>query len=176
MYLLRFLEGRSALIGREIADRVTVEYRLACSGELYNRKVITAGGWRKSDVTRVLLRTPLELFVASQPFAAYPQELCVRLDLSYVTESHGGKISSIRTFLSDEDIVEDLSSILSLLSRRLISPGSKTREQHSDPQLALGSYGSDFPMPVLSAAPIAVWAQRPATIVYRPQRPRSNRQ
>jgi hypothetical protein len=39
-----------------------VEYRLACSGVLYNRRVITAD-WRKSDASRILLREPVELFV-----------------------------------------------------------------------------------------------------------------
>jgi hypothetical protein len=59
-------------VDREVAPAksVEVEYRLACSGELYNRNVLTAD-WRKSDVTRILLRTPFELFVASQPFAHY---------------------------------------------------------------------------------------------------------
>ena len=80
MYLLKFLEeARSRSAG------VNVEYRLACSGEFYNRKVLTHD-WRKSDVTRILLEQPFPIFVASQPFDSYPQELCVRLTLNTVTE------------------------------------------------------------------------------------------
>lgn len=73
MYLLEFLRTSA----NTSAGNIRVEHRLLCSGELYNRRVITYD-WRKSDVTRVLLRKPCELFVASQPFAAYPQELCIR--------------------------------------------------------------------------------------------------
>ncbi|GEM_PF-1983285 len=166
MYLLKFLSSSSDASLDASSDRIAVEYRLACSGELYNRNVQTYD-WRKSDVTRVLLRTPLELFVASQPFAAYPQELCVRLALAEVTESQeeqGGCFS--RTFIPDEDIIEDLCSILSLLSRRLISPGEKVREQYPQAQsAALGSYGTDVPTPVLSSRRLTTWAQRPATVV-----------
>ena len=85
MYLLRFLEAASTLTANSDAGPVGVEYRLACSGEFYNRRVETFD-WRKSDITRVLLRGPFELFVASQPFDSYPQELCMRLNLAVVTE------------------------------------------------------------------------------------------
>ena len=49
MYLLKFLHEK-----QERPTGVEVEYRLACSGEFYNRKVETAD-WRKSDVTRIPL-------------------------------------------------------------------------------------------------------------------------
>jgi len=146
MYLLQFLAGSSSHAGA-----VDVEYRLACSGELCNRKVLIAGDYRKSDVSRVLLRTPLELFVVGHPFDKYPQELCTRLKLDFVTESKG---SSGTTFLPDEDVVEDFCSILSLLSRRLISPVAKIRERHADYGSglglhdALGSYASELPAPI----------------------------
>lgn len=163
MYLLRFLDRDLGGVEGDKPDTVRVEYRLACSGELYNRRVVTTD-WRKSDTTRVLLREPLELFVASQPFAAYPQELCLRMAVSRVTEQENvANISASSSFLPDEDIVEDLCSILSLLSRRLVSLASKTREQYSDEQPALGSYGSDRPIPLLQAPYVAVWTQRPAT-------------
>jgi hypothetical protein len=80
MYLLQFLETAPSRAAAAAPEAVDIEYRLACSGELFNRKVIT-GDWRKSDITRVLLRTPLELFVNSQPFDAYD-----RTDLLYQVE------------------------------------------------------------------------------------------
>jgi hypothetical protein len=84
MYFLKFLEKARDRSGIA-SDGVEVEYRLACSGELYNRKVLTADH-RKGDITRVLLRSPIELFVASQPFSDYPQELCARMKIGQITE------------------------------------------------------------------------------------------
>jgi len=168
MYLLQFF-AKSATGGSSAID---VEYRLACSGELCNRKVITAGDYRKSDVSRVLLRHPLELFVVGHPFDAYPQELCIRLSLDYVTERHDADSgSSVAMFLPDQDVVEDFCSILSLLSRRLISPVIKTRERHrnEDPRLglhdALGSYGLEVPTPILNLSAASVWEPRPLTLI-----------
>lgn len=163
MYLLRFLEAALTRTTNSDAGSVGVEYRLACSGEFYNRRVETFD-WRKSDITRVLLRGPFELFVASQPFDSYPQELCVRLKPAVVTEQ--GK-NVTRTLLPDEDIVEDLCSLLTLLSRRLVSSVCKTRQSSDDgPDLsALGSFGSEFPTPILPLQHIAAWKQRPITVL-----------
>jgi hypothetical protein len=127
MYLLKFLQEAQSRSGG-----VDVEYRLACSGEFYNRRVETFD-WRKSDVTRILLDQPFSIFVASRPFDSYPQELCVRLTLNTVTEEGGApNMRGIRTFLPDDDVVEDLCAVLSLVSRRLVSTVTKTREKHDD--------------------------------------------
>jgi hypothetical protein len=85
MHLVEYLKGVQRADSGSTREMVEVEYRLACSGELYDRRVVTAD-WRKSDITRILLREPFELFAASHPFDDYPQELCARLKLSYVTE------------------------------------------------------------------------------------------
>ena len=159
MYVLQFLERLSNK--RDSADGVEVEYRFACSGELYNRSVRT-GDWRNSDATRVLLRTPFELFVVSQPFEDYPQELCARLVLTRVTESEQ---RFTRTFLPDKDVIEDLSSLLSLLSRRLIVPVAKIRERRTTEIAALGSYGVDVPTPIISHSRVTSWKKRPATVI-----------
>jgi len=120
MYLLKRLQDA----GNQ-TPKVEVEYRLACSGEFYSRKVVTFD-WRKSDMTRVLLEHPFPLFVTSRPFDSYPQELCVRIPLNFVREEAG---RGSRVFLPDDDVVEDLCAILSLLSRRLVSVVTKTREK-----------------------------------------------
>ena len=81
MHLIEFLKGLQPGDNESLQEAVEVEYRLACSGELYNRGVVTAD-WRKSDITRVLLsERRVELFVASRPFDDYPQELRYRQDL-----------------------------------------------------------------------------------------------
>lgn len=167
---------------------VEVEYRRACSGELYR---VPASDWRKSDIARVLLTEPFELFVVSQPFDDYPQELCARFKLFYITETHHVPRSPEKaqvtssTFLPDTEIVEDLCSVLSLLARRLISVVGKTRERWLEsntigetanhPWAAaralataphyLGSYGWDTPVPALTRARFAVWRKRPLTII-----------
>jgi len=112
MYALGFLKERSE--EKLSTGAVEVEYRLVCSGELYNRNVKT-GDWRKSGVARILLRTPFELFVASEPFEDYPQELCARLVVTRASESDH---LFARGFLPDKDVIEDLCSLLTLLSRR----------------------------------------------------------
>jgi hypothetical protein len=83
-----------------------------------------------------------------------------------MTERDGTEgVSFTRDFLPDEDIIEDLCSVLSLLSRRLISLVGKTRERHFLDQPALGSYGSDLPVPILSISQAAVWRRRPLSIL-----------
>jgi|SRR5579871_427415 len=165
MYLLDFLT--TAARGAENTPQgVTVEHRLACSGELYNSRVITAN-WRKSDVTRVLARSPFELFVVSQPFDAYPQELCLRGKLGYVTEQSADQNLSFRsTFLPDDEIVEDLCSVLSLLARRLIVPIVSTRQIYGDENKGLGSFGTDWPYPLLDVR-YTSWKRRLATVVTK---------
>jgi hypothetical protein len=165
VYLLRFLERARRKQQDALERRVAVEYRLACSGELLNRRAVVID-WRKSDIARILLRAPFELFVSSQPFDTYSQELCVRTIISRMTERDGTEgVSFTRDFLPDEDIIEDLCSVLSLLSRRLISLVGKTRERHFLDQPALGSYGSDLPVPILSISQAAVWRRRPLSIL-----------
>jgi hypothetical protein len=117
-YALGFLKARSEEVKArseegDSAGAFEVEYRLSCSGELYNRNIKT-GDWRKSDATRILLRTPFELFVASDPFDDYPQELCARLVVNRVVIENPPE-SFTRVFLPDEDVIEDLCSLLTIL-------------------------------------------------------------
>jgi hypothetical protein len=159
MYLLKFLqEARDRAIG------VEVEYRLACSGEFYNRKVQT-WDWRKSDVARILLDQPFSIFVTSRPFDSYPQELCARMTLNFVGEDGGAPNArhSI-TFLPDDDVVEDLCAVLSLLSRRLVSTITKTREKHDDPDTPHW-FPSDMPMPILDRPKVIAWRPKPGTVI-----------
>jgi hypothetical protein len=163
MYALGFLKERSE--EKLSTGAVEVEYRLVCSGELYNRNVKT-GDWRKSGVARILLRTPFELFVASEPFEDYPQELCARLVVTRASESDH---LFARGFLPDKDVIEDLCSLLTLLSRRLIAPVAKIRERHSTEIEVLGSYGTDVPIPMMGHSKVVSWKRRAATIITTPQ-------
>ncbi len=165
MYLLQFLKQAARSESPTIGE-VSVEHRLLCSGELFNARVMTAD-WRKSDVTRVLSRSPFELFVTSRPFDSYPQELCARFRLNYETEkAEAARASFVRSFLPDDEIVEDLCSILTLLARRLIVPVVKTREQHEQEVTALGSFGRDIPLP-LTETTAPSWKPRHSVVITR---------
>lgn len=153
MYFLDFLKK-----DKPRAAGVQVEYRLACSGELFNRTIQTFD-WRMSDATRILLEHPVSLKVASQPFDSYPQEISARFKVDFVTEkSESALPSHSRTFLPDGDIIEDLCSILTLLSRRLVTTVTKTREQYGDDR------SSEISVPILSMPSPVAWPRRPATV------------
>ncbi len=96
MYLLEFLEKASNQTNKPGGDTVGVEYRLACSGELYNRRVINFLDWAEErDATR--LGCSKRLWNCSWPASrspAYPQELCARLTLGYVTEKKADQSAS----------------------------------------------------------------------------------
>lgn len=143
MYFVKFLQANGHHTSGD-----EVEYRLACSGELFNRTVQTQD-WRKSDATRMLLDNPFSLVVASRPFDSYPQELCARIKVQSVTETSAGFST---TFLPDKDIVEDASAMLTLLSRRLITPVVKTMVGH-------------VPTPIIEDFKVVAWPRRPLSII-----------
>ena len=112
MYVLQFLAGK-------FDAGITTEYRLLCSGELFNKNVMTFD-YRKSEPSRWLLAKPFNLRIVSQPFYAHPQELRLVFSCSaYVTE--GTERCSI-TFPPDDDIAKDLAALLTVFLRRLVTP------------------------------------------------------
>lgn len=143
-------------------DIVTVEYRLACSGELYNEKVFTTD-WRKSDATRLLLTTPFELFVASQPFNDYPQELALRFNTHQVTESKGNTSCS---FLPDLEIAQDIAAFLSLFCRRLITVAAKVRESYPKERKDLPAVFQDRPVAFTTSMTLSHWKRCPSAVIY----------
>jgi hypothetical protein len=100
----------------------------------------------------------------SHPFADYPQELCARLAVNRVVNENPSK-SFTRVFLPDEDVIEDLCSLLTFLSRRLITPVGKIRERHPTGIDGLGSYAEAVPIPIMGPSKVAIWKRRPATII-----------
>ncbi len=160
MYVLSLLKGGDF----ESADGlpVTFDYRLLFSGEIFNSRVLTSD-WRKSDATRIILRSPFSLFVCSHPFYDYPQELALKFASPSVTEKHGAVISS---FYPDEEISRDIAAILTLLTRRLVTVATKVREIHprryeEEPDLFL-----DLPTPIVNSLERVHWIRKPATVVY----------
>ena len=124
MYILEFLSG---LTGKDdtSTNGIKFEYRLLCSGELYNAKL--SSGWRKDTWARILLGKPFLLSVCSQRFDDYPQELALRFRAERVRETRG---KTTYDFYPDEEIARDIAALLSLLLRRLITIAAKVREIH----------------------------------------------
>lgn len=161
MYILDLFK-QSNSDAPEALDGAAFEYRLLCSGELYNANVITAD-WRKSDVTRSLVSGPFLLSVCSHPFDDYPQELSLRFKTTMVAETKGRTTSM---FYADEEIARDLSSILSLLLRRLIRVAAKVREIHPRHYDREPDYLLDNSIDFVNRITRNYWARKPATIVY----------
>jgi len=160
MYLLDYLKDPEFKKSPE--NFVIVEYRLLCSGELYNEKVLTFD-WRKEDATRLLLTEPFGLTVVSSPFNDYPQELALRFRVREVTETKG---RSSYMFIPDEEIARDLAALLSLLCRRLITVAAKVRQ--SQPK-GLNDYPAvfrDWPVPFTGSLKLTSWQRQLSTVVY----------
>jgi hypothetical protein len=78
MYVLDALRSR--------AGAPQSEFRLLCSGALYNGNYAMTD-WTKSDAARLLLSSPVVLLVVSQPPQAYPQELLLQVPIARVLET-----------------------------------------------------------------------------------------
>jgi hypothetical protein len=163
MYVLDYLAGKYGHPGDTGA--IVTEYRLLCSGELYNGRVQTLGDWRKSDITRNLLSHPCILRVVSQPFDDYPQELLLRVSApESVTETKGNSSLILRP---DDDVAEDLASLLTLFLRRLITVSVKVRVTYPTnpmvpPDRESGPH--DWPLPIVNSATRITWRKRPVSI------------
>ncbi len=157
MHLLAFLERPK---GDGQSPTSCFEYRLLCSGELYSSSVATTD-WRKSDGTRLLLLEPFFLAVCSERFNDFPQELLLRFLTSQVKEEHG---NSVIIFHADEDIAADLSALLTLLCRRLITVSARVRQVYSDDHK--DSPFRDWSIGFVKALERTHWQQKPSSVTY----------
>ena len=165
MYILEYLAGKYGNLGDK--DSIVTEYRLLCSGELYNGRVQTFD-WRKSDVTRILLRAPCALRVVSQPFDDYPQELSLLIVAPHsVTETRGDFSIVLRP---DDQIVEDLVSLLTLFLRRLVTVFAKVRVRYphnfSAPLGLEKPEPSDLHLPIANPATRVAWKTRGISVMW----------
>jgi hypothetical protein len=164
MHILNFLkkQGQKQTAG----DFITCEYRLLCSGTIYNSDVLTAD-WRKSDVTRLILISPFTVFVASHPFDDYPQELALRFTPELITKER--KMDSFKgsmIFYPDEEIARDIAALLSLFCRRLITVSAKIRETHPKGYAGDLEVFRDWPIGFVNSLKVKHWEREPATVVY----------
>ena len=160
MYILDFLMGFPKLQTSE--NTISFEYRILCSGELYNSRVLTSD-WRKSESSRILFDSLFTLIVCSHPFDEYPQELALRFSAPLVTEKHG---QSTSMFYPDDDIARDLAALLTLFCRRLITVAGKVREIHPKQHANEPAVFQDWPIGLTKSLNPVYWERKPFTIEH----------
>lgn len=166
MYILEFLKGQKP--EQPGNDVITCEYRLLCSGELYNGDVETLD-WRKSTLCRLLLNSPFTVFVASDPREAnYPQELALRFTTHMVTEEHEYTYKTSYSYYPDEEIAKDIAALLCLFCRRLITVCAKVREIHPKQYENEPEVLQDLPVDFIKSLKIVSWKRHLSTVIYGP--------
>ena len=120
--------------------------------------------YRKSVACRLLLNQPFTLFVCSE-FNQYPLELCLRFSLPLVEERGS---SGCLLYHPDEEIARDISAILTLYFRRLITVSCKTREEKKENELNYPDVIQKWPVSFTSSINKIAWKQKPAVLVTKP--------
>ena len=166
MYILEFLKGQKP--EQPSNEVMTCEYRLLCSGEIYDGDVETFD-YRKSTASRLILSFPFTVFVASNPlYNNYPQELALRFTTQMVTEERESTIKSIFMFYPDEEIAKDIAALLCVFCRRLITVCAKVREIHPKQYANEPEVIQDFPVDFINSIQIKSWKRHPATSILFP--------
>jgi len=144
-------------------ERIVSEYRLTCSGCLYNGNVETFD-WTKSSTTRNLSNDYFQLFVASQPHEHYPQELALLFSCPYTTSTHNNTTGQESfTYRPDDEVASDLATLITLFARRLVTIASKVRVIH--PQEDRGVQETPFP---IQGEIGQAWPMQPSQIITSP--------
>lgn len=156
MFLLDYLKKTKNLRTLSRSELVSFEYRLVCSGALYNRTVNTTN-WKRNNESRLLLDDPFQLSVCSIPLDDYPQELCLRFKTNYsdVDMSYG--------------VIVDLPPLLTLLFRRLITVAANVREVRESENGRHSSFFTDRPLPFTRSINVVNWPRGKDVIDYHPQ-------
>src|SRR4030095_1268411 len=113
MYVLDFLKDR--MDSQRENDRIFCEYRLVCSGVIYQDGDVQNMDWWKRPHARIIMSSPVSLIVASETKNDYPQELSLRFVSPLVTERSE---RAIDIFYPDEEIARDLAALLSLFFQK----------------------------------------------------------
>jgi len=141
------------------------EYRLLCSGELFNEKVLTAN-YQKTDAARFLMRGPFDLMVCSHRYDDYPQELALSIAVEQVQEGGGSLTVSHRP---DDEVARDIAALLSVYTRRLITVAGKVRTRWPDGIEGLEPRRDEWPAPIVGRIRAVAWPKRPATVSHGPE-------
>jgi hypothetical protein len=163
MHILSFLAG--SFPSNAESGVIRFEYRLLCSGALYNGATITTD-WSKGDAARPILLSPFSLFVCSHPFDDYPQELALRFQCPLVTETSKSQTSY---HYPDDEIAHDLAALLSLFLRRLITVAAKVRETRDRSHPRELEVFLDYPVDFINTLTPSYWARKPASVSFGAQ-------
>jgi len=163
--LFEFLRGSFSAAG---GDEATVEYRLVCSGVLYNSRVLIAD-WTRSDACRILSPSSFKLIVASSQIDEYPQELALSFRCPVVRESYKQQTGIVDQFMfrPDGEIIAGLASLLTVFTRRLITVRTKVREMYEGSASDVAAEFRDMPIPIGDRLG-TYWPPRPASVITTP--------
>lgn len=157
-YLIPWL---AALKSTEVQeDPYEVEYRLLCSGTLTTADTAQPG-WEKNSSFGLLLHEPFHLIVASYPLDSFPQEIAVRFPVFRVTQWIGMRG---QTLWPDQEIAEDIATLLTVLTRRLVTVAAKVRSRLPEGKLR-PEYGDDLPIGFITGLAPVHWKQYPASVI-----------
>ncbi len=145
-----------------------MEYRLVCSGVLYNSRVHTTD-WTKSDACRIMSPSSFKLIVASSPIDEYPQELALSFTCPVVKESYKQQTGIVDHFMfrPDGEIIVGLASLLTVFTRRLITVRAKVREMYEASASDVAAEFRDIPIPIGDRLG-TYWPPRPAAVTRTP--------
>jgi hypothetical protein len=150
---------------QNLNDGVRIEYRLLCSGELYNLGACCPPHyidyWRNPYLRLILDGLP-GLFVTNEPHRKYPQELSFTFDCYMVEDSSDG---SSEIYNNDQEIAEEFVSLLSVLTRRLICVFCKISEYHYNKEEMHG-LPQYWPHQVYNVTNPRIWSVKSATLIY----------
>jgi hypothetical protein len=159
MHILDFLKCKGIDLSEK--DAVTFEYRLLCSGELYNGDVETLD-WRKSTASHLILTSPFLINAPIQSSVNYPQELALRFIFQSVTEERTKPFNISFTFYPDEEIAKDIAALLCIFFRRLVTVFAKVREIHPKQHENEPDFIRDWPVDFANSFKRIFWKLHPA--------------
>ena len=161
IYLLKWLRDGPAQTPGTTDE--TFDYRLVCSGDLYNADVQTLD-WKKSDACRILLTHPFRLVVANSRYVrahSVPREIELTFRCSLVQLKH---LRASSLFHPHQEIASDVAAILTLLCRRLITVAGAVRVTVHDDGVI--EQMRQCPLPLLGTGMPSHWPSQPAILIY----------
>lgn len=169
MHVLKYL--KDPLCTHQPNGTVSAEYRLLCSGSICR----DTQGDLKSEVRKILLDPPFNLYAITWAFKEYPLEVALQVVVPRVLETRRINSSTsptedqpiLNTFSSSfcphEEVAKDIVALLCLLCRRLITVAGSVNEKHSGYEHALFQE-KPIPTGLLSNLKKVYWQPHPLSV------------
>lgn len=160
-FLVPFLRAEYA---QDPHDEIEVEYRLTCSGSIYNGSVDCLD-WTKSQAARLFATDRFRLIALHDRQNPYPQELSLTFKCRFIEVNwQMGESPATTTFAPHNEIASDIAAALTLFARRLITVRGMVRETHN----LSSSNPVDYPAPIQGEKGHA-WPFKASTIISKPK-------